>query len=60
MMFTRCASPELQFAGLREGGGTREAETTESLVERSSALWGEYAPNSARAEGSSIVEGPGK
>ena len=29
-----CASPELQFGALREGGGTREAESTvaESLV----------------------------
>ena len=43
------------------GGGTREAGVTvsESLLGRSSALSGEYTPNSARAEDSPIVDEPG-
>ena len=32
----------------------------ESLLGRSSALSGEYAPDSAREEGSSIVDEPGE
>ena len=53
-----CASSELQFGGLREGGGTREAGSTvaESLV----VLSGGHAPDSAKAEGSSIVDEPGE
>ena len=53
-----CASSELQFGALREGGGTRKAGNTvaESLV----ALSGGYAPDSAKAEGSSIVDEPGE
>ena len=53
-----CASSELQFGGLREGGGTREAGSTvaESLV----FLYQGYAPDSAKAEGSSIVDEPGE
>ena len=49
-----CASSELQFGGLREGGGTREAGSTvaESLVVL--CLSGGYAPDSAKAEGGSI------
>ena len=56
-----CASSELQFGGLREGGGTREAGSTvaESLVPGSS-LSGGYAPDSAKAEGSSIIDEPGE
>ena len=40
------------------GGGTRKAGGTvaEGLVGCSSALSGEYAPDSARVEGSSIVD----
>ena len=54
-----CASSELQFGGLRDGGGTREAGSTvaESLVV---LLSGGYAPDSAKAEGSSIVDEPGE
>ena len=44
------ASSELQFGDLREGGGTREPGC---------ALSGGYAPDSAKAEGSSIVDEPG-
>ena len=52
------ASSESQFGALREGGGTREAGSTvaESLV----ALSGGYIPDSAKAEGSSIVDEPGE
>ena len=55
-----CASSELQFGGLREGGGTREAGSTvaESLVVLYQS--GGYAPDSAKAEGSSIVDEPGE
>ena len=55
-----CASSELQFSGLREGGGTREAGSTvgESLVVLYKS--GGYAPDSAKAEGSSIVDEPGE
>ena len=55
-----CASYELQFGGLREGGGTREAGSTiaESLVV--SSLSGGYAPDSVKAEDSSIVDEPGE
>ena len=51
-----CAPSELHFDALRKGGGTREAEITvaESLV----ILSGGYAPDSAKAEGSSIVDEP--
>ena len=45
------------------GGSTREAGGTvvaESLVGRSSALSGEYAPDLARAEDSLIVDEPGE
>ena len=51
-------SSEPQFGALREGGGTREAGSAvaESLV----VLSGGYAPDSAKAEGSSIVDEPGK
>ena len=55
-----CASSELQFGALQEGGGAREAGSTvaESLVV--SALSGGYAPDSAKAESSSIVDKPGE
>ena len=43
-------------AGTREAGGT----VAESLVGRSSALWSEHVPDPSRAEGSSIVDEPGK
>ena len=54
-----CAPSELQFGALRGGGGTREAGSTfaESLVV---ALSDGYAPDSAKAEGSSIVDEPGE
>ena len=45
------AFSETQFGALREGGGTREP---------GSALSGEYAPDSAKVEGSSIVDEPGE
>ena len=45
------ASSEPQFGALREGGATREA---------GSALSGGYAPDSTKAEGSSIVDEPGE
>ena len=51
-------SSELQFGALREGGGTREAGTLSR--EPGSALSGGYAPDSAKVEGSSIVDEPGK
>ena len=56
-----CASSELQFGGLREGGGTRDAGSTvaESLVVLYQVS-GRYAPDSAKAEGSSIVDEPGE
>ena len=47
-----CASFELQFGGLREGGGCRE--------EPGIFLSGGYAPDSAKAKGSSIVDEPGE
>ena len=54
-----CASSELQFGGFREGGGTREVESTvaESLV----VLYqvGTHQIR-AKAEGSSIVDEPGE
>ena len=46
-----CASSELQFDALWEGGDTREA---------GSSLSGGYAADSAKAEGSSIVDEPGE
>ena len=55
-----CASSELQFGALREGGGTREAGSTVSRGEPGSSLSGGYAPDSAKAEGSSIVDEPGE
>ena len=60
MVFSGVPSSELQFGGLREGGGTREAGSTvaESLVV--SSLSGGYAPDSVKAEGSSIVDEPGE
>ena len=53
------ASSEPQFGALREGGATREAGSTvaESLWY---ALSGGYAPDSAKAEGSPIVDEPGE
>ena len=55
-----CASSEPQFGALREGGGTREAGSTVSRGEPGSALSGGYAPDSVKAEGSSIVDEPGE
>ena len=65
------ASSELQFDALREGGGTREAGSgAVAARERQgpehcrgdpgSALSGRYAPDSTKAEGSSIVDKPGE
>ena len=46
------------------GGGTREAAGTvaENLVkvQQRSTVLGEYSPDSARAEGSAIVDEPGE
>ena len=54
-----CASSELQLDALREGGGTREAGST--VAERLVVLYRkEYAPDSAKAEGRSIVDEPGE
>ena len=61
--FTECASSELQIGALRKVVGRERQEIlsiAESLVERSSALSGEYAPDSTTAEGSSIVDKPGE
>ena len=52
------ASSELRFDTVREGGGTREAGIT--VGEPGSALSGGCAPDSSRAEGSSIVDEPGE
>ena len=52
------ASSEPQFGALREGGGTREVGSTHG--EPGNALSGGYAPDSAKAEGSSIVDEPGE
>ena len=54
-----CAPSELQFGALEEGGGTREAGE-HCRGEPGSALSGGYAPDSAKAEGSSIVDEPGE
>ena len=53
------ASSEPQFGALREGGGTREAGE-HCREEPGSALSGGYAPDSAKAVGSSIVDKPGE
>ena len=52
------ASFEPQFDALREGGGTRGREHCRG--EPGSALSGGYASDSAKAEGSSIVDEPGE
>ena len=52
-----CAPSELQFRALRKGGGTQEAGST---VAAGNALSGGYAPDSAKAEGRSIVDEPGE
>ena len=52
-----CASSELQFGGLRESGGTREAGST---VAESLLVLSQVAPDSAKAEGSLIVDEPGE
>ena len=52
------ASSELQFGALREGGGKREREHCRG--EPGSALSGGYVPDSAKAEGRSIVDEPGE
>ena len=53
-----CASSELQFGGLREGGGTRDAGSP--VAEPGGSLTGGYAPDSAKVEGSLIVDEPGE
>ena len=55
-----CASSELQFGALREGGGTREAGSTVCRGEPGSSLLGEYAPDWGKADGSSVVDEPGE
>ena len=52
-----CASSELQFGALGEGGGTREAGST-CREKPGSSSSGRYAPGSAKVEGSSIVDEP--
>ena len=52
------ASSELQFSALREGGSTGGKEHCRG--EPGSALSGGYAPDSAKAEGNSIVDEPGE
>ena len=52
-----CDSFELQFGALRKGGD-RGREYCHG--EPGSALSGGYAPDSAKAEGSSIVDEPGE
>ena len=52
------ASSEPQFGTLREGGGTRGREHCRG--EPGSDLSGGYAPDSAKAGGSSIVDKPGE
>ena len=53
------ASSELEFGALREVW--RHAKSKEHCRgEPGSALSGGYAPNSAKAEGSSIVDEPGE
>ena len=49
-----CASSELQFGALRRWRHARGREHCQG--ESGSALLGGYAPDSARAEGSSIVD----
>ena len=63
MVFTRCASSELKLGALRVVVARERQEAlfvAESLVGLSSALSGEYAPNSVRAEGDFIIDGPGE
>ena len=56
--FTGCVSSELQFGVLRE---VMARERQGTLSRRpGSALSGEYAPDSARTERSSIADEPGK
>ena len=51
-------SSELQFSAFREAA--REMQGALSRGEPGSTLSGGYAPGSARAEGSSIVDEPGE
>ena len=51
---------ELQCGALREGGGTQEAGNIVCHGEPSSSISGGYARDSAKAEGSSIVDEPGE
>ena len=53
------ASSELQFGALREAWPHARGRE-HCRGERGSALSGGYAPDSAKAEGSSIVDEPGK
>ena len=53
------ASSELQFDALREVDGTRGGRE-HCRGEPGTALLGRYAPDSAKAEGSSIVDEPGE
>ena len=53
------ASSELQFGVLREGGRYARGKA-HCRGEPGSALSGGYAPYSAKAEGSSIVDKPGE
>ena len=50
-----CASPELQFGDLREARGREHCRG-----EPGSSLSGGYALDSAKAEGSSVVDEPGE
>ena len=52
------ASSELRFDALWEDGCTREAGSTACRGEPGSSLSGGYAPDSAKAEGGSILDEP--
>ena len=54
------ASSEPQFGALREGGGTRGGREHCRGEPSSSALLGGFALDSAKVEGSSIVDEPGE
>ena len=65
MVLTRCASSELQFGALREVASRERQHIAESLVGSSRCallhvLLGDQAPDSARMEGSAIIDKPGE
>ena len=63
MVFTRCASSELQFGALREVlARERQGALSPKAWWGAEALYrpGEDAPDSAKAEGSLVGDEPGK